>query len=78
MKKPVGVEECNFFCDDAHDQLEDDDVKLRQDVDVRCSSPFVQLVREVRERQVDNSLKSIDGKVIMGFLAWFQSIHQGI
>ena len=50
MKKPVRVEECNFFGNDANDQLEDDDVEFRQDVDVRSPSPFVQLVREVRER----------------------------
>ena len=61
MKKPVRVEECNFLGNDANDQLEDDDVEFRQDVDVRSSSPFVQLVREVRERQVDNSLESMHG-----------------
>ncbi len=57
MKQPMGVEECYFFSDDADDQLEDDDVKFRQDVDVRSSSPLVQLVGQVGERQVDNSLE---------------------
>ena len=57
MQQPVRVEERDLFGDGADDQLEDDDVKLRQDVDVGCAAPLVQLVREHGEGQVDDCLK---------------------